>query len=304
MPTNRRAVLRAAVLAVPTVAGLGAVAGCTDYDDSPDPLLPLLVRAKADADAAIAAGGPEARQVATVRQAHADALDEEIRRLNRPRPERMPRVPATVDDVAQLGNRLGEAQEQAAGLVGGLPRYRVGLVAAVAAGCAAARQLGPDLGGGHPDPLEGVDAARPDEEAVSALQDALSAEYAAEWVYDTVTAFLPAAYDNGLAAGADAHLDRRQACRRLIADAGSTPRAAEPAYQGAEQVSDEESAAELVVAAETDAASAWHGVLERTDDGPLREVAVQALIGSATRLTSWRLDAGVEPAAPPLPGRG
>jgi len=307
VPPNRRAFLRAAALAVPTVVGLGTLAGCTDYDDSPDPLLPLLARARADVEAANAVGGPEAQQVAAVRQAHADTLGKEVRRLNRPRPSQEPRVDApeaAAGDLAALGRRLEQAQREAVRLVKGLPRHRAGLVGAVAAGCAAARQLGDALGAGQPGPLERVAAGSLDEDAVDALQDALAAEYAAEWVYDTVTAFLSADYEAGLTAGADAHRDRREACRTLLADAGVSPRPSEPAYTTQQQVSDAGSAVQLVVTAETDAAGAWHGVLERTDDARLRDVAVQALIGSATRLTGWRLDAGDEPAVLALPGRG
>lgn len=305
-PPNRRAVLRAAALAVPAAVGLGTVAGCTDYDDSPDPLLPLLDAAEADARAARDLGGSEAEQVATVRSAHARALRREVDRLNRPRPTATSAPPATVAGAEALGQRLGDARAQAARLVPELPTHRAGLVGAVAAGCAAAQQLDDAFGKGQPEPLRRVSAGPLDDPAVEALQQALAAEHAAEWVYTTVTAFLPGSYDNGLTEGGEAHRDRRLACETLLRRAGATPRDAEVAYRSraADTVSDQDSATRLVITAETDAARAWHGVLERTDVTGLRDVATQALVGSATRCTSWRLDAGENPAVVPLPGRG
>ncbi|MBB3665100.1 MULTISPECIES: ferritin-like domain-containing protein [Prauserella salsuginis group] len=303
-PPNRRAVLRGLALAVPAAVGLGTVAGCTDYDDSPDALLPLLDAAEADAQAARALGGSGAEQVAAVRSAHATALRREVDRLNRPRPTATSAQPATVAGAAELGQRLGDARTHAARLVPELPAYRAGLVGAVAAGCAAAQQLDEAFGAGQPGPLQRVSAGPLDEAAVGALQQALAGEHAAEWVYTTVTAFLPDSYDNGLTGGGEAHRDRRLACETLLRAAGVTPRAAEPAYSGEDPVSDQDSAVRLVIDAETDAIGAWHGVLERTEDPGLRDVATQALVGSATRCTSWRLDAGRTPAAIALPGRG
>ncbi|MCP2234435.1 ferritin-like domain-containing protein [Prauserella halophila] len=302
-PPNRRAVLRATALAVPAVVGLGALAGCTDYDDSPDALLPLLSAAESDARTARGLGAG-AERVAAVRSAHARALRREVDRLNRPRPSEPSEPPAAAPDREALGQRLDAARTQAARLVPQLPAHRAGLAGAVAAGCAAVQQLDEAFGAGQPGPLQRVSAATPDEAATGPLQQALAAEHAAEWVYTTVTAFLPGSYENGLTAGGEAHRDRRTACETLLRAAGATPRSAQPAYSGDDPVSDRDSAVRLVIDAETDATRAWHGVLERTDDAGLRDVATQALVGSATRATSWRLDAGDTPAAVALPGRG
>ncbi|MFC4001177.1 ferritin-like domain-containing protein [Prauserella oleivorans] len=307
---NRRAALRAAALAAVAVPVAGTASACTGYDDSPDPLLPLLARARADAAAArgLARSSPEAEnlasQVATVRSAQADALGREVDRLNRPRPDRTNAPGTTVADLDALRQRLADARQQAAALVPGLPAYRAGLVGAVAAGCAGAQQLDPALGAGQPGPLGRVSTGQLEEPAVEALQGALAAEHAAVWVYGLVSAFLPDAFGKGLDAGAEAHRDRRSACERVLTAAGAEPRGPEPAYLPPQPVTDETSAATLVVTAETDAARAWHGVLERTEDTGLRELATQALVGSATRCTSWRLEAGLEPAAIALPGRG
>ncbi|WP_228714230.1 ferritin-like domain-containing protein [Prauserella endophytica] len=309
-PLNRRALLRGAALAALAIPVAATASACdTGYDDSPDPLLPLLEQAEADAAAASALAGSDpgvaelARQVATARTTQADALRTEVDRLNKPRPEQSTPPSRSVADVAALARRLADARERAAGLVPGLPAYRAGLVGSVAAGCAAVQQLAPELGAGQPGEVERPSTGSLPAEAVDALQQALAAEHAAVWVYGLVSAFLPADFEKGLGAGAAAHRDRRDACERVLTGAGADPRPPEPAYPPPEPVTDEASATRLVVTAETDAASAWHGVLERTDDAALRRLATQALIGSATRCTSWRMEAGEQPAAVALPGR-
>ncbi|PRX51039.1 uncharacterized protein DUF4439 [Prauserella shujinwangii] len=308
-PLNRRQLLRAAALTALAAPLAPAVAACgPGYADAPDPLAPLLARAEADVRAATrlaAAGSADAelaRQVATARAAQADALRAEVDRLNRPKAESTGAPPPTVADLAALGRRLREARSQAVGLVGEVPAYRAGLVGSVAAGCAGLQQLAKVLGQEQPGEVDRVTTGELTEQAVTALQEALAAEHAAVWVYGLVSAFLPATYRTGLEDGAAAHRDRRDACERVLAAAGATPRPPEPAYPPPEPVTDAASAESLVVTAEADAAEAWRGVLERTDDGGLRTLAVQSLIGSATRGTRWRMESGAEPAAVPLPG--
>ncbi|MBK1788570.1 ferritin-like domain-containing protein [Prauserella cavernicola] len=308
-PLNRRAVLRGAALAALAIPVAAAASACSGYDDSPDQLLPLLLRAEADTAAAGAlaeAGGDQAelaQQVAAARSGQADALRSEVDRLNKPRPENVDAPADSVADVAALAQRLAEAREQAATLVPTLPAHRAGLVGSVAAGCAAVQQLSPELGAEQPGTVDKATTGTLTQEAVDALQQALAAEHAAVWVYGLVSAFLSADFANGLDSGAAAHRDRRDACERVLTAAGTDPRPPEPAYVPPEPVSDETSATAVVITAETDAASAWHGVLERTDDVALRTLATQALIGSATRCTSWRMEAGEQPAALALPGR-
>ncbi|MEU6644880.1 ferritin-like domain-containing protein [Saccharomonospora sp. NPDC046836] len=310
-PLTRRDALRAAALAALVVPATGLASACTTgYDDSPDPLLPLLTGAEADAAAANALAGsaPDvadlARQVATARSAQATALRAEVDRLNKPEPEQSTSPATTVPDLAALATRLTEARDHAAALVPQLPAYRAGLAGSVAAGCAALQQLAPELGAGQPGKLERITPGRLGAEAVNALQGALAAEHAAIWVYSLVSAFLPADFNRGVDTGTAAHRDRRDACERLLAAAGAAPVPPEAAYPPPEPVTDQASAMRFVVTAETDAATAWHGVLEHTGDAPLRTLGTQALIGSATRCTSWRMEAGEQPAAIALPGRG
>lgn len=310
-PLPRRALLRATVLGGLGVLTVPVAAACgSDFVDEPDPLLPLLRRAQADAAAAEALAGSVSgqaeavRQVAAGRTEHARVLRAEVRRLNRPEPEQPPDAPArTVADVGALGKRLTACHGEAAALVQRLPAYRAGLVGSVAAGCAALQQLTPALGASEPGPLRNQRAGQLDPEAVRALQDALAAEHAAVWVYGLVNAFLPDDFAGGIEAGADAHRDRRDLAERVLSAAGATPRPPEAAYIPPDPVTDEASAVRLVITAETDAAAAWHGVLERTGDGALRRIATRALTGSATRGTRWRMEAGTSPAAVALPGR-
>ncbi|KAA2258594.1 DUF4439 domain-containing protein [Solihabitans fulvus] len=143
-------------------------------------------------------------------------------------------------------------------------------------------------------------------EVIDAVQQALSAEHAAVWTCSLATAFLQ--QDNLAAAndGATAHRARRDATERLLRDVGATPRPAEPAYlppDGQKPVSDAASAIAMLAAAETDGAHAWHGVLERTDDGDLRRTALDALTNCAVRAARWRRTGGIAPFAVPLPGR-
>ncbi|WP_037335814.1 DUF4439 domain-containing protein [Saccharomonospora piscinae] len=311
---TRRTLLRAAglaALAVPASAGLTACA--SGYEDAPDPLRPLWLRAAADAKAADALGGSgpgaasaveSARRIAAVRSAHADALRAEVRRLNRPVDENAKPGPSqSVDDIGQLWTRLAEAAEQARRLAAEAPRHRAGLLGSVSAGCAAALQLDDSRRGDVDTGVDQVTVTTLDDDTAAALQTALAAEHAACWVYDLSRAFLSADYDNGLTGGWRAHAQRRDACERVLAGAGHTPVAAEAAYVPAEPVTGAESAARVVATAESDTAAGWHGVLERTDDATVRTLAVQCLTGAATRGVHWRREAGIEPVVPNLPGR-
>ncbi|WP_166462734.1 ferritin-like domain-containing protein [Amycolatopsis acidicola] len=284
-----------AALAVP-------LAACqTGYSDEPDPLALLAEQAKADAAAANGVGGDLGSQVATVRTAHAQALQAEVDRLNRPKSSVQVVTPSG-SGTAALKERLATAREQAEKLVPTFSRYRAGLVAAVAAGCAGLQQLDDKLGPGTDPGTVTASASTVPSDAVSPLQKALDAEHAAVWVYALVSAFLPSNYTAGVSDGADEHRNRRDACVRMLDAVGATPDGAEPAYITPKPVTDATSAKSVVASAEADTAAAWRGVLEGTDDENLRKVALVALLGSARRGTRWRQAAGESPAAVPMPG--
>lgn len=300
-PRTRRDVLRLSALAALAVP----LAACrTGYSDEPDPLALLAEQAKADAAAATASatgGSAElARQVAAVRTQHAQALQTEVDRLNRPKTAVSVADPGG-SGLPALKQRLATAREQAQPLVPGLDRYRAGLVAAVAAGCVGLQELDDRLGPGA-DPGTVAPSPSVPPEAVGPLQKALDAEHAAVWVYGLVSAFLPANYNDGVADGMNEHQDRRDACVRMLDAAGVTPDGPQPAYVTPKPVTDAASAKSVVAAAESDSAAAWAGVLSGVDDSALRGVALTALLGSARRGTRWRVAAGESPAVLALIG--
>lgn len=140
------------------------------------------------------------------------------------------------------------------------------------------------------------------EGSADAVQKALGAEHAAVWIYGLVSAFLLAAFNTALSEGATAHRARRDATERSLAAANVTPQPAEAAYVPPQPVTDQASSLAVLALAESDAAAAWHSVLENTDDPDLRKTALEVLTSSAVRATRWRKAAGAAPATTPLPG--
>ena len=155
---DRRRVLRLA-LALPAAAALvGGCSGVTARRKEPDPLVALADAARADAALAAAAlaadPGLSARiePLRAARAEHAAALDAEVVRVGG-----APAAPPTgsaqasaaagtsppasvtprVVTLAQVRDAVAASQRGAADLVPGLPAERVGLVASVAACCAA-----------------------------------------------------------------------------------------------------------------------------------------------------------------------
>ncbi|MGW4062715.1 ferritin-like domain-containing protein [Amycolatopsis sp. NPDC004747] len=301
---TRRTALRAGALAALAVP----LAACgPGYDESPDPLQPLLAAAQADADAARAlakgADADVAGQLADARAAHAAALKSEVDRLNRPKPTPAPAPPAPAA-LGGLKERLATARKQAEDLVGGLPRYRAGLVAAVAAGCAALQRTAPALGPGEDAPKVGTaPAGAVPPEAVDPLQVALAAEHAAVWVYGLVSAFLPGEFGDAEKSGAAEHALRRDYLQTTLSAAGATPVAPEAAYVPKNPVTDAKSASQVVATAEADCAAAWLAVIDHTDDAGLRTTALHALVAASRRGTPWRSEAGAKPVAIAMPGQ-
>jgi hypothetical protein len=299
--------LRAGALALVAVP---LTAACSQgYDLGPDPLAPLLEQAKSDAAAANAlaqsspADADAATQVADARTAQAQALQSEVDRLNRPKAAASATSTAPATTVDALKQRLADARTQAEQMVGTLPRYRAGLLASIAAGCASLQRVAPALGPGlDATALAPPTAAKLAPESVAALQEALAAEHAAIWVYGLVSAFLPADYSRAVADGSAEHVTGRDICVRVLTATGATPVSPEAAYVTPKPVSDAASAKSVVATAESDTAVAWRGVVERTDDVGLRTLATTALIASARRGTPWRMDSGVKPFAVALPG--
>lgn len=142
--------------------------------------------------------------------------------------------------------------------------------------------------GAGPSGSPGSPGSPADPGTVEALQAALSAEHAAVWSLQLVTAFVDDETGPGLTAARTAHQVRRDTVERMIADRGGRPVPAEPAYATPEQVTDQASALVLVATAETDVAAAWRSVVERTDDTDVRALALESLTDAAVRVTRLR----------------
>jgi hypothetical protein len=141
------------------------------------------------------------------------------------------------------------------------------------------------------------------EDSAAAVQDALGAEHAAMWAYGLVTAFMSDELDEAVRTATSMHRARRDVTEVLLADAGQTPRPAEPAYVPPAAVTDQTGAIAVLVVAESDATVAWRAVLDRTDDAALRKTALEALTGSAVQAAKWRRVIGSAPTTPALPGK-
>jgi hypothetical protein len=119
-----------------------------------------------------------------------------------------------------------------------------------------------------------------------------------------MAAFLAAPLERWTRMDSDAHRARRDACVRLLIDAGRRPLAAEPAYRTPSPVTDQTTAIQLAQAAEHDVAAAWHSVLERCDDPGLRRTALDGLTDAATRGARWASRSSTRPLVPAMPGEG
>lgn len=139
-------------------------------------------------------------------------------------------------------------------------------------------------------------------DAVQPVQAALTAEHAAIWVYGLISAFVSNMYNSQMSQYITANRAARDATQRLLRDAGETPAAAEPAYQTPAAVTDSKSALAAIIAAEADVASTWCAVIDHTDDAALRGYALSYYTAAAVRATKWRMQAGVIPSAPAMPG--
>ena len=144
---DRRRIL-ALALVLPVAAGLGGCGAATDRrTDRPDPLIALADAARADAAlaaAAVAADPALAARIDPLREArteHAAALDAEVVRMGGPSavptaaPVTTTAAPAVT--LARVREAVAASHVGAAELVENLPAERVGLVASVAACCAA-----------------------------------------------------------------------------------------------------------------------------------------------------------------------
>jgi hypothetical protein len=144
---GRRRILQLALVLPAAATVLGGCGGQVSPDDRPDPLIALADAARADAalaEAAVAADPALAARINPLREArteHAAALDAEVARLGgmpaSAVPSAAPPTSAPAVTLAQVREAVARSHAGAAELVEALPAERVGLVASVAACCAA-----------------------------------------------------------------------------------------------------------------------------------------------------------------------
>ncbi|HEX4701262.1 MAG TPA: ferritin-like domain-containing protein [Pseudonocardiaceae bacterium] len=324
---SRRGLLRAGALIV--VAG-PLVAACTSQPPpaAPDVLQPMLDAATTDADRAKAASAAFADNAATlgviaaVRRQQAGALRTEVDRaaaLTTPPPTPSgSAAPKPTDEgtvTTELLAGLAAAQREAARLMPTLPRYRAGLVGSVAAGCASLTEAlnstpitatssisAPTTSSAPTTARAGVTTRGLADDTATALQQALSTEHAALWLYGTASAFVTGSATAEIIASLGTVQNLRDAAEHRLSAAGVPPQPAQPAYLVPKPVTNQSSALAALAIAESDATMAWRSVLEHTDDAGLRAVALAALTDSAVRQTRWRRLSGQSPASVALPG--
>ena len=317
---------RGVVLVMATAA---LAAGCTSPPSAPtpDPLQPMLNAAAADATTAGAAAKAFADNAATlsviasVRKQQATALRTEVDRaaaVTSPPAVSSSAAPAPTDEASVTATLLADLtteQQDAAKLMASLPRYRAGLVGSVAAGCASLAEAlhGGPITAATTTPTDGTPATDPTTtqapppaalpaDTVTALQQALSAEHAALWLYGTASAFVTGSDETEIIAAMSSVQTLRDATEHRISAGGATPVPAQPAYIAPQPVTGQTTALAALAVAESDATVAWRSVLEHTDTPALRAAALSALIDSAVRETRWRRLAGQSPASIAMPG--
>jgi hypothetical protein len=292
------------------------------------------------AAAAFADNGATLDVIASVRQAQAAALRAEVVRAagsgtpttSASSASKPPALPAESTVTSDLVHGLAAAQRQAAALLPSLPRYRAGLVGSVAGGCASltealdsapititsATSASPAASGGAATlagptsgaPSAGVPASGVPSSAdgslagdtAAALQNALSAENAALWLYGTASAFVSGSVAGEMVAAMGTVQNLRDATANRLTAGQVKPQPAQPAYLVPSPVTDQASALAALGVAEADATVAWRSVLEHTDDARLRSAGLAALVDSAVRQTRWRRVSGQSPASVALPG--
>ncbi|MGH8867880.1 MAG: ferritin-like domain-containing protein [Actinomycetes bacterium] len=119
------------------------------------------------------------------------------------------------------------------------------------------------------------------------FQRLLAAEHTAVYGYGVAGAHLRGRRRREAAADLDAHRERRDHLRALIAELGSTPTPAAPAYALPARVDDAGSAARLLVRLE-ESVAAYYADLVAMSHGDTRTFAALSLSDAAVRAARWR----------------
>jgi hypothetical protein len=136
------------------------------------------------------------------------------------------------------------------------------------------------------------------------FEPALAAEHAAIFGYGALGAHLdPSGPAATQARSAETvHRQRRDALVTRLATGGTTPGPADPVYALPFPVTDQASALRLAVRLEESTGAIWRAVLPQTT-GEERMLALNALVDTAVRATSWRRLAGISPTTVLFPGK-
>ncbi|MGH8793641.1 MAG: ferritin-like domain-containing protein [Stackebrandtia sp.] len=134
------------------------------------------------------------------------------------------------------------------------------------------------------------------------LQTGLEAEHAAIFAYGAAGPFLSEELQKVVAEAENTRRDRRDALVVLLLDSGREAPPAKPAYTLPTEVSDSQSAAELVGDVENAAVEVWRAAVADTS-GDDRLAAVEAYAESAVLVARWRRAIGETPATTAFPGR-
>ena len=138
-------------------------------------------------------------------------------------------------------------------------------------------------------------------ETIKALQLAISAEHAAVYGYSAAGGHLSNTRRPVALTDFVDHSTARDLLSAALRGRGGKVPAALPAYT-VPVLATGVAAATFLAGLDDATSAAYAGILGTTVDPALRRLAIGALTASATRATSWRLAAGVAPAARPFPG--
>ena len=137
----------------------------------------------------------------------------------------------------------------------------------------------------------------------SALNDAADAENTAVFTYGVITAFTKRDVRTTVAEYIAAHRVRRDELNEKLLAAGESERTPAPGYTLPVQVTDQDTAAKAVIAAERDCETAYRALLEKAEENSVRRLALDGLVDCALRSAYWRGVAGVSPLTVALPGQ-
>jgi len=136
-----------------------------------------------------------------------------------------------------------------------------------------------------------------------ALNATLAVEHATLYAYGVAGAHTGVKGRQLARAAYASHRSWRNRLTALVADAGGTPVAADPAYSLVFPVTDLATAMKLAVTLEDGCAVAYEQLVVAASSQSLRSTAAGALVECATRATSWRVLSGTKQALA-FPGRG